>query len=832
MSQVKFDWDQEDTQLDLTAFWSNDQSPGVGDTLTGVDLSLSTAGDQFFDQPLPAPVPQASQQDCPTLPSIDDVLDSLDASDLPWNPEFEQEFTVQHSDAFTLPSAQQGQTRGSNALQESPGVPGFINPLNISSDVPANITQQPTSIAQQLQNQIPPLGDLTLPDLTFPDLAMPTTSSLPTLLPQSDPTFLVPDVFAFRPGMPHAAPVALNQNIDPFIAPLKKSSSGPPSPIIGLNVRTPSTSPSSTDPRGPGYRTDTIPCVKHANKGHRITNEEAEAWYPPQPQLPSWGPRVKGGNLFEYTRKGELAPKIRLSKSQMRQYLYGPAPNESWKMPAPRPGVPVLANKLRQGLTLWIGWPASQSNHRYPRERESTKCRFDNCPASRNTIEAGTLWVIFDERHNQSATVIDPFQNAGYAHLQCLEENFDLLHLWDHVNIEVDNRDFIYEGQGHFKLSRNITNPKRLVKQWYNREKAKLQDAQKVADARGSERPRRNRDKDSSLWYFLFKNKNESAGRRASREKRKREQGHISSDVYDGDIRLGAQLKLERRVKMAKICAGSVQGDVEFDLPEEEPEIEEQAVLNVHLHEDPKFGYNPMPIGALLNPISGSTAASYGQVHQASYPEHIDLTLLNSPAPENILSRQATRKNTAKRTRDGAEAEKPNPKRSRPEPQNNEVSQQMTRMSATKRTRDEAEAEDAQLVAEGGITVPSTSSEPSPKRPRAEPQETEAGGVNTANVAVADGADAERFETLWADSSSPSTTVPEPAAETIDTFQANNHTSKFDETDPRWVPSNTVEIKNEASDPGESLPQDSADEELFVSSEADALDKELDELFG
>ncbi|KAI3336503.1 hypothetical protein HD806DRAFT_8057 [Xylariaceae sp. AK1471] len=210
----------------------------------------------------------------------------------------------------------------------------------------------------------------------------------------------------------------------------------PPSPK-SITTNSPPLKRPEKNHNGELLRNDKIPRVTHRNKGPEAV--EPELYYGPSPPKPQpWGPKNdKGEYLFTYTEKGELAPGKFFTQKQMRYYLMGPKRGEIFEAPRRLKGVKAKHGLRREGLILWIGWPAAMANSRYPRGGESTKCRFADCQYSQ-TIKVGEPWVIFDERQNLDGEAIDPFHNAGYCHLYCLEFHFDIIELSNYVEVKPD----------------------------------------------------------------------------------------------------------------------------------------------------------------------------------------------------------------------------------------------------------------------------------------------------------------------------------------------------------------------------------------------------------
>ncbi|OTA93251.1 hypothetical protein M434DRAFT_306514 [Hypoxylon sp. CO27-5] len=225
-------------------------------------------------------------------------------------------------------------------------------------------------------------------------------------------------------------------------------------------------------PNGVSLRNDRIPRITRKNQ----QRPDPRDWYGPlltQPE--SWGPKDKTNRpLFKYTEFGELERGRTYSPREMRWYLFGPKTyEEQFKLPKLLDGVPRVRDKIRQGLTIWIGWVPPQSNDRYPYGAQSQRCRFANCPDPNQTIRSGFPRVTFDERMNQDGEIVDVFHNAGYAHLWCFEKYFDLVHAWIYLDIRADHRNFKRE-ENLGKLSRFHPEIHNEVEEWWRDEYARF----------------------------------------------------------------------------------------------------------------------------------------------------------------------------------------------------------------------------------------------------------------------------------------------------------------------------------------------------------------------
>ncbi|KAI1417490.1 hypothetical protein F5Y13DRAFT_201069 [Hypoxylon sp. FL1857] len=218
-------------------------------------------------------------------------------------------------------------------------------------------------------------------------------------------------------------------------------------------------------PNGEVLRNDKLPRITRKNQ----KKPNPEDWYgPPLPPTDSWGPKDKSGRpLFRYTEFGELERGKTYSSKEMRWYLYGPKKHEEFfEFPERPPGIPEVKKKVRQALTIWIGWVPPQSNDRYPYGAQSQRCRFADCPDPNHTIRSGFPRVIFDERMNMEGEAVDVFHNAGYAHLFCFEKHFDLIQAFIHLDVRPDDRSFKRE-DNLSKLSRHYPEMQAELEYWW-----------------------------------------------------------------------------------------------------------------------------------------------------------------------------------------------------------------------------------------------------------------------------------------------------------------------------------------------------------------------------
>ncbi|KAI0480190.1 hypothetical protein GGR56DRAFT_258547 [Xylariaceae sp. FL0804] len=357
-------------------------------------------------------------------------------------------------------------------------------------------------------------------------------------------------------------------------------------------------------------RNDKIPDTKHKRKGKKYTYLDAEEWYgPPHLQPESWGPPDgKGDYLFKYASSGELEPGLFLTQKEMRWFLYGkPNPTEhvrDFKPPKRLRGVPQVEGKQRQGLSCLVGWPATQCNERYPRGNQSTKCRFRDCLMN-HTIRQGSPWVILNETGNLTGDAVDPFVNAGYVHLQCLEDKFDMRQLCQDVDFRPDLRHFEYEAKGHFRVDRNdsIPNVKELLHRWWKR--------------------RCGPDADRSFEYSLTaalmdaKLRNEPRARKKAARERQ-EKGSVTNRLTRGDA---VKAKRYREYRKAGLLGEDMQPVPNAEELLEEAKLQERKA-KAQMKKERRAATTAPP-----RPAEHVTSSR-------------PLSLLNSPMPDSFYRRQ------------------------------------------------------------------------------------------------------------------------------------------------------------------------------------------------
>ncbi|KAI9810087.1 MAG: hypothetical protein M1827_006698 [Pycnora praestabilis] len=160
--------------------------------------------------------------------------------------------------------------------------------------------------------------------------------------------------------------------------------------------------------------------------------------YDELPQTPRpWGD-------FHYTSHGELATGEKYDAAQMIQYLYN--------HPLHFDESTGMQDRKHSKLRLWIQQVPSDSARRYA-TATSSRCRFEECFGPKNVCNVGHYRVAFDEQGHDRSRNLDPFINAGYVHLYCLEKLMDLPTLVKDLNFRPENRILEDEFQGKNAMS-------------------------------------------------------------------------------------------------------------------------------------------------------------------------------------------------------------------------------------------------------------------------------------------------------------------------------------------------------------------------------------------
>ncbi len=140
----------------------------------------------------------------------------------------------------------------------------------------------------------------------------------------------------------------------------------------------------------------------------------------------------KAWGHFRYTKDGELEPSDLFTAKEINHYLFE------------HPLHQKAQSKRKSKLVLRIHRNPPDSAKRFPTVHGSHRCRFRDCPALNNTINQGQYAVIFDELTADNPGH-DPFLNAGWVHLYCLERFCNFPKICRSLNVQVEKRNFKHE---------------------------------------------------------------------------------------------------------------------------------------------------------------------------------------------------------------------------------------------------------------------------------------------------------------------------------------------------------------------------------------------------
>lgn len=161
---------------------------------------------------------------------------------------------------------------------------------------------------------------------------------------------------------------------------------------------------------------------------------------------------------FHYNEHAELDPFTKFSTDQIMDYIQNHINFRTY--------AEFLYGGTRStALTIWIQNHPADSGSRYP-HKLSSKCRFTSCPVPNYTISKGEYRVCFDEWDWAGSDDKDPFHNAGYAHLFCIEEQIDFPWLCKTYNVRGDNRRFRKETSNKMAITRDYKQMLNLVEDY------------------------------------------------------------------------------------------------------------------------------------------------------------------------------------------------------------------------------------------------------------------------------------------------------------------------------------------------------------------------------
>jgi len=307
--------------------------------------------------------------------------------------------------------------------------------------------------------------------------------------------------------------------------------------------------------RSPSLKT----AITHARKAKFHADNDPSTLYARFPVQPTWGP-TKGrakAPIFQYYRGGpELYPNRRYSKEELWTFFAGTG----------RPA-------LRQGMTLWIQSTPSQVNYRYQASSASSKCRYRDCPVPQGTILKGFFRVALDEFADLTTEgAADPFHNAGYLHLYCFEELFDLglllhtAHAFYGFRVAADARNHRFEDRNPMAITHHHKDLGAIFSHWKQSHQPRACAIWPTAHDpdSGGRQPRPAAHAKSTLWYALTR----AQLSLEPKNRRLRDQrGGANLERHRGDLRIFLAIKSKMKADSRAAKGGDVDDDDDDDAP-------------------------------------------------------------------------------------------------------------------------------------------------------------------------------------------------------------------------------------------------------------------------
>lgn len=161
--------------------------------------------------------------------------------------------------------------------------------------------------------------------------------------------------------------------------------------------------------------------------------------------LSRWGPAdaVTGRPVFRYTEQGELFDSLRYTPSELNDFITNHPCHGKGDHYFPKDSSLVLRIQSH---------PADSAKR--AGQKLADKCRFLDCPVLNNSITKGQFRVAFDEVSGTSGLTSDPYHNAGYVHLYCLEKFLDFPQICSNFDVRPETRNF-EEGRNKMAIDRD-----------------------------------------------------------------------------------------------------------------------------------------------------------------------------------------------------------------------------------------------------------------------------------------------------------------------------------------------------------------------------------------
>ncbi|KAJ0163632.1 hypothetical protein CTA2_2677 [Colletotrichum tanaceti] len=453
---------------------------------------------------------------CDTL-DIFDSFDSFDVFDTPF-PEIEQKYYPSPAGFF------QTSSQGTRNLLHAPPTP------------------PPAQSTESFESLFPDLASISAGEIpfTFDETSVDLLCSLPPVVSLTAP----------QPDVPRSVPFATLGSATKLVHPKPKSLLSA-SFIRGLSEPLADVTPSSIlDSKGlldvaavsasyltpaPTPTRDLVTPVvdgkvlKRIPRPTKAKDVDASDWYDALAEAPAaWGGHDPKSPMFQYNKEGELLPSLRFSREQIFSYMKGRKDQ----------GLP---------LTLWIQNVPHGCKTRVADDRLRA-CRWSGCPAYKGTILKGFWRICFDERPATSGKQHDPYHNAGYMHLWCLDRCFDLFEISHAFDLRPDTRYFEKEERNPMAMTRDHDELVMEFEKWRTSQKAAYEEWQKTCQANkmlGLPTENRLVEREAKLWHVLTAK--HLALETPVRSNMRRKRNGISIDKHKGDLEWYVERVNERK---------------------------------------------------------------------------------------------------------------------------------------------------------------------------------------------------------------------------------------------------------------------------------------------
>lgn len=313
---------------------------------------------------------------------------------------------------------------GAPAVQpESHSLPGF--PFNFDDDAAAEqnldemLAGSATSATQSedRSSHISSPGNVELPD-SPPGLDF--LQSLQLIGREIQPA-MIPDVGYNTQQLPHSTGNSAIQDYRARRLTWDGASSASRVALTGSSEPDPENESRAvlTNPRRPlkGYQEGATQEQSDRSPVQRNKKYNENSLYTPLNQAPeTW-------SIFEYTKDGELDPSRLYSAEEINRFLFTHVLHQGQR------------NLKESPLRLRVHKTPASSAKRFP---SGLKCRFQGCPM--RTINQGQLLIVVDELSVQYPDH-DPFLNAAYYHLYCIERYCNFAEICAKLNVSAKGRD-------------------------------------------------------------------------------------------------------------------------------------------------------------------------------------------------------------------------------------------------------------------------------------------------------------------------------------------------------------------------------------------------------